>query len=77
MWFTFGCFDLAAPLVLKLCGSKPHTNWKAFLKELGRHIAATCFEPISIYLLQRVVVAIQQGNAAAVLGTISRGGGLG
>ena len=29
------------------------------------------------YLLQRVAVAIQRGNAAAVLGTISRGGGLG
>ena len=26
MWFTFGCFHLA-PLVLKFCGSKPHTNW--------------------------------------------------
>ena len=26
MWFSFGCFDLA-PLVLKLCGSKPRTSW--------------------------------------------------
>ena len=25
MWLTFGCFDLA-PLVLKSCGSKPHTS---------------------------------------------------
>ena len=50
----------------------------AFLKELGRRIAATCFEPLSYqYLLQRVAVAIQRGNAAAVLGTISRGVGLG
>ena len=51
---------------------------RAFLKELRRRIAATCFEPFSYqYLLQRVAVAIQRGNAAAVLGTISRGGGLG
>ena len=38
---------------------------RVFLKELGRRIAATCFEPLSYqYLLQRVAVAIQRGNAA-------------
>ena len=71
---------------LSTCTSKPHTTLlpvavetlgpigeegRAFLKELGRRIAATCFEPLSYqYLLQRVAVAIQWGNAAAVLGTI-------
>ena len=51
---------------------------RACLKELGRCIAATCFEPLSYqHLLQRVAAVIQRGNAAAVLGTISRGGGLG
>ena len=60
-----------------LLGPIGEEGW-AFLKELGRRIAATCFEPLSYqYLLQRVAVAIQRGNDAAVLGTISRGGGLG
>jgi len=42
-----------------------------FLHQLGRHIASMTGERWSTqFLLQRLSVAIQRGNAAAVLGTV-------
>ena len=42
----------------------------AFFRELGRRIKEETGEPLSLhYLHQRITVAIQRGNAAAVLGT--------
>ena len=42
-----------------------------FCQELGRRIAATTSDPLSHqHLLQRVSVATQRGNAAAILGTM-------
>ena len=47
---------------------------RAFFMELGRRIKATTQEPQSHqYVLQRVSVAIQRGNAVAVLGSMGRG----
>ena len=44
----------------------------AFLKDLGRRIAATTKEHRSFeFLMQRVSVVVQRGNAACVLGTTS------
>ena len=41
-----------------------------FLHELARHIAAVTNEPLSHqFLLQRLAVAVQRGNAAAVMGS--------
>ena len=43
-----------------------------FVKELGRRVRAETGEPRSFqFLLQGMAVAIQRGNAAAVLGTSS------
>ena len=43
----------------------------SFLKELGRRIALTSGEAKSgFFLLQRVSMELQRGNAAAVLGTL-------
>ena len=43
-----------------------------FVKELGRRVRAETGEPRSLqFLLQGMAVAIQRGNAAAVLGTSS------
>ena len=44
-----------------------------FFRDLGRQIVVATSEPLSHqYLLQRVSVAIQCGNAAAILGTAQR-----
>ena len=44
---------------------------RAFLKDLGRRITrATGEERSHSYLIQRISVAIQRGNAASVMGTI-------
>ena len=43
----------------------------AFLKDLGRRIAAATGEPRSFqFLLQRLSVAVQRGNAASIVGTV-------
>lgn len=47
----------------------------AFLRDVGRRIAAVTAEPRSTqFLLQRLSIAIQRGNAACVLGTIATDG---
>ena len=44
-----------------------------FLKQLGQRIQAATGEPSSYaYLLQRLSMAIQIGNAATVLGTLDK-----
>ena len=49
----------------------------SFLKELGYRILASTCEPQAYQLLvQRGAVAVQRGNAAAVLGTCSAGDGV-
>ena len=49
---------------------------RSFFKELGRRIKATTQEQQSHqYVLQRVSVAIQRGNAVAILGSMGRGEG--
>ena len=41
-----------------------------FINEIGRKIAEATDEPRStIFLRQRIMIAIQRGNASAVLGT--------
>ena len=42
-----------------------------FLRDVGRRVAAETGEPRSLqFLLQRVSVAVQRGNAACVIGTV-------
>jgi len=44
---------------------------RAFVRDLGHRIADVTLEPLSHqFLLQRIAVAIQRGNAAAILGTM-------
>ena len=49
----------------------------SFIQDLSRHLRQVTGEPRSLeYLLQQISVAVQQGNAAAVLGTMGRSSGL-
>ena len=49
----------------------------SFIQDLSRHLRQVTGEPRSLeYLLQRISVTVQQGNAAAVLGTMGRSAGL-
>ena len=42
---------------------------RSFLQDLGRRIANATQDPLShLYLRQRISVAVQRGNAAAILG---------
>jgi hypothetical protein len=42
-----------------------------FFRDVGRRVAAETGEPRSLqFLLQRVSVAVQRGNAACVIGTV-------
>ena len=45
---------------------------RALFKDIGRRIFSVTQEPLSHrFLVQRIAVAVQRGNAAAVLGTIA------
>ena len=47
----------------------------AFLKDVGRRIAATTGEPHSFqFLLQHLSVAVQRGNAASIVETVQFSG---
>ena len=49
----------------------------AFFRDLGRRITAVTAEPRSLqFLLQRLSVTVQRGNAACVLGTVPSSLGL-
>ena len=48
-----------------------------FFRDLGHRIAAVTLEPRSYqFLMQRLSVAVQRGNAACVLGTVPASFGL-
>ena len=58
------------PVSIETSGAIGPSSW-SFLKELGRHVTAETGEARETsYLLQRLSVAIQRGNAAAVLGNV-------
>ena len=49
---------------------------RGLVKDLGRCIAHATLEPLSThYLRQRISVAVQRGNAVAILSSISSTGG--
>ena len=49
---------------------------RGLVKDLGRGIAHATLEPLSThYLRQRISVAVQRGNAVAILSSISSTGG--
>jgi hypothetical protein len=49
----------------------------AFLQDLGRRISAVTAEPRSFqFLMQRLSVTVQRGNAACILGTVPTSRGL-
>ena len=49
---------------------------RGLVKDLGRRIAHATLEPLSThYLRQRISVAVQRGNALAILSSISSTGG--
>jgi hypothetical protein len=68
-------FSLAAryhlvPIAIETLGSLGDEAMQ-FFWDLGRRVAAETGEPRSLqFLLQRVSVAIQHGNAACVIGTV-------
>ena len=46
----------------------------SFVKEIGRRLSVVSGEPRSTsFLLQRMSIAVQRGNVAAVLGTLPAG----
>ena len=58
------------------CSSCSRDTWgvwgRGLFKDIGRRISLVTQEPLSHqYLVQRIAVAVQRGNAAAVLGTVS------
>ena len=60
------CFIPVAIEMLGVFGPETH----CFIRDLGRRIADTTLDPLSAYhLRQRIAVAVQWGNAAAILGT--------
>ena len=66
----FDSMYLFQPVAIETCGATgPETG--NFLKELGKRIKMASGEPRSLsFLLQRISVAIQIGNATSVLGSL-------
>ena len=63
---TSHCFIPIAIEMLGVFGPEA----RQFVKDLGCRIEDTTLEPLSIYYLkQRIAVAVQRGNAAAIFGT--------
>lgn len=61
------CF---VPIAVETLGA-PGDEALAFFRDLGQRIAATTAEPRSFqFLMQRVSVAVQRGNAACIVGTV-------
>ena len=72
--------DLAQNYVFTPLGFETMGHWGPstvnFVQELGRLLAQATGEPRStVFLRQRMSIAIQRGNAAAVRGTVTEGGG--
>ena len=62
---------LSFQLQLKLCERFFGADAIYFIRKLGRRIACDTGEcRATEYLLQRISVAVQRGNAAAVMGTV-------
>ena len=62
------CYDVT-PVAIETLGSWGQRGMQ-FINEIGRKIAEATDEPRStIFLRQRIMIAIQRGNASAVLGT--------
>ena len=61
------CF---VPIAVETLGA-PGDKALAFFRDLGQRIAAATAEPRSYqFLMQRVSVAVQRGNAACIVGTV-------
>jgi hypothetical protein len=61
------CF---VPIAVETLGA-PGDEALAFFRDLGQRIAAATAEPRSFqFLMQRISVAVQRGNAACVVGTV-------
>ena len=57
------------PVAVKTLGAFGRET-KAFIQDLGQRLIATTSDPMSrAFLVQRIAVAIQRGNAASVLGS--------
>ena len=70
--------DLAPNYHFTPLGFETLGNWGdtaiSFIKELGSRLASATGEPRStVFLRQRLSIAIQRGNAAAVRGTVPEG----
>ena len=73
---NFDSTHLFTPVAIETLGAMGKEAL-SFLKELGRCILTSTCEPQAYQLLlQRVAVAVQRGNAAAVLGRCSAGDGV-
>ena len=58
------------PIAVETLGA-PGDEALMFLRDLGQRIAAKTAEPRSFqFLMQRVSVAVQRGNAACIVGTV-------
>ena len=63
---TSHCFITIVVETLGVFGLEAHQ----FIKDLGRRIEDTKLEPLPThYLKQRIAVAVQRGNSAAIFGT--------
>ena len=61
------------PVAVETLGSWGEVS-KKFVEDVGCRIAASTGEKLSTsYLFQRISVAVQRGNAAAILGTLPKG----
>ena len=57
------------PIAIETMGTFGERSLK-FIKDLGKRIALQTGDPLSrSYLVQRLSVAVQRGNAASILGT--------
>ena len=64
------------PIAIETMGSWGHVGLK-FIKELGRKIKGKTVEKrSSLYLFQRISMAIQRGHSASIFGTVSSTGQL-
>ena len=63
------CYQFV-PLAVETCGTfRPQAG--EFFRELGRRVRRATLEPNAYqYLVQRISVVVQRGNAASVLGSL-------
>ena len=68
---TLAVYYTFVPIAIKTLGPMG-PKAKTFLLELGRRLRQQTEEPRSTSLLQRISMAIQKGNAFAIMGSIPR-----